>query len=61
MDADAPAMICQVERNGAANPSRSAGHENGRGFVVLSHASFGECFGAESDRQSIPPVKSHFR
>jgi hypothetical protein len=33
MDADAPAMLREVERNSAAEPERSSGHK--RGCVVL--------------------------
>ena len=40
MDADAPAAIREIECNRPAEPARSAGHENGRGSLVLSHASF---------------------
>ena len=38
MDADAPAAIRKIERNGPAEPASRAGHEHGPGILVLSHA-----------------------
>jgi hypothetical protein len=37
MDADAPAMLCQVERNSAAEPERSSGHKRGRVVLRFRH------------------------
>lgn len=38
VDAHAPAPIREIERNDPAEPAPRAGHENGPGILVLSHA-----------------------
>ena len=61
MDADAPAMNRQVERNAAAESAPRAGHEHGRGFVVLSHAVLWKNAWAESNRRADERAGDHSR
>ena len=38
MDADPPAAIREIERDGPAEPAPSAGHKRGAGILVFCHA-----------------------
>ena len=60
MDPDAPTALGQIEGHGAAEPAACAGHEHGRGSVVLSHFGLWE-EGRIRNVKRLAPAKRHSR